>query len=245
MKRLATLGVLLAVFAAVGGLSATIGYQLGWMSVRTSLLTVLMYSAYVGGAAALVSLVALIGLLMSRARTTGALVMALAGFCVGATVIGIPGRMRYESLQNGYPSIHDITTDIEDPPAFVDVVPLRANAPNKPEYAGPKAAEAQRRAYPDLQPVVLNLPGDQAFDRALAAVNTMGWDLVAANKDDLRIEATDTTFWFRFKDDVVVRVRDRRVDIRSKSRLGRGDLGANARRIRAFAAALRRRVGSS
>ncbi len=238
MKRLATLGFGLAVLAAVGALSAAFGYQLGWMSIRMSLLTVLTYAAYAGAAAAAISLVALIGLLASRARTRGAVVMAALGLLVGGAVIGIPGRMRYESRRNGYPPIHDISTDTADPPLFVDVLPLRVSAPNKVEYGGPKIAAQQIRAYPDLQPVMLNVPPDQAFDRALAAVEVMGWDLVAADRDDLRIEATDTTFWFRFKDDVVIRLKasddGTRIDVRSLSRVGGGDVGTNAKRIRAY-----------
>jgi len=84
----------------------------------------------------------------------------------------------------------------------------------------------------------LNRPPDRAFDLALAALHEMGWDLVAADATAGRIEATDTTFWFGFKDDVVIRVRPAdggsRVDVRSLSRVGVGDVGTNAKRIRAY-----------
>lgn len=238
MKRLAALGFILAVLAAIGALAAAFGYQLGWMSIRMSLLTVLMYAAYAGAAAAAISLIALVGLLASRARTRGVLAMAVLGLVIGGAVFGIPGSMRWESQRNSYPPIHDISTDTDDPPLFVDVLPLRASAPNTVEYGGPKISAQQKRAYPDLQPVTLSVPPDEAFDRALAAVEEMGWDLVAADRDDLRIEATDTTFWFRFKDDVVIRLRPAdsgtRVDVRSLSRVGGGDVGTNAKRIRAY-----------
>lgn len=238
MKQLARVGLILAVVAAAAGLTAAFGYQAGLMSIRMSLLTVLRYAAYGGGAAAVVSLIALIGLLANRNRPSGAVTLALAGLVIGSVVIGVPGLQRYESQRNGYPSIHDITTDVDDPPVFVDVLPLRATAPNKVEYGGPKIAALQQRAFPDLKPITLNVPPDQAFDRALAAVKAMGWDLVAANREARRIEATDTTFWFRFKDDVVIRLRPAdggtRVDIRSLSRVGGGDVGTNAKRIRAY-----------
>jgi uncharacterized protein (DUF1499 family) len=81
------------------------------------------------------------------------------------------------------------------------------------------------------------------FERALAAVEALDWELVAAVPAEGRIEATDTTFWFRFKDDVVIRIRPAGasgavIDARSLSRVGGGDAGTNARRLRAFFAAL-------
>ena len=238
MKLLARLGLILAVIAAIAGLTAAFGYQTGLMYIRMSLLTVLAYAAYAGGAAAVISLIALIGLLASRNRPSGAVTLALAGLVLGTTVIAIPGLKRYESRSLGYPSIHDITTDVDDPPTYVDVLPLRAKATNKVEYEGARIAALQQRAFPDLKPVILNVPPDEAFDRALAAVKDMGWELVSAKKEERRIEATDTTFWFRFKDDVVIRLRPAdggtRVDVRSLSRVGGGDLGTNAKRIRAY-----------
>ena len=103
-------------------------------------------------------------------------------------------------------------------------------------------ASQQREAYPDLQPVTVEMPPAQAFERALATVQDMGWELVATEADAGRIEATDTTFWFGFKDDVVIRVKPAgggsRIDIRSLSRVGGGDVGTNAKRIRDYVAAL-------
>jgi uncharacterized protein (DUF1499 family) len=120
----------------------------------------------------------------------------------------------------------------------VAVLPLRASAPNPTTYGGTKIAGLQRRAYPDLGPAILNTPPPHAFEQALATVRAMGWDLVAADQKAGRIEATDTTFWFGFKDDVVIRVRPSeggsRIDVRSLSRVGGGDVGTNANRIRAY-----------
>ena len=150
-------------------------------------------------------------------------------------MIAIPGRFRIGAPA---PPIHDITTDTQDPPEYVAVLPLRANAPNTTEYGGERVAAQQRETYPDLQPLILDVPPSHAFDRALSTVREMGWDLVAADATTGRIEATDTTFWYGFNDDVVVRVRPAdsgsRVDVRSLSRVGGGDAGTNARRIRAF-----------
>jgi uncharacterized protein (DUF1499 family) len=99
-------------------------------------------------------------------------------------------------------------------------------------------ARLTRDAYPDLVPRMLDVPPAAAFERALAAVSELGWALVAQDPSALRIEATDTTFWFRFKDDIVIRIRPAQngsiVDARSVSRVGGGDAGTNARRLRAF-----------
>jgi uncharacterized protein (DUF1499 family) len=111
-----------------------------------------------------------------------------------------------------------------------------------PEYDGPHAAAGQRRAYPYIQPLVLDGAFAQVFDAARAAARGMGWEVVAHDRGAGRIEAIATTRLMRFKDDVAVRLREdgarTRVDVRSKSRLGRGDLGTNARRIRRYLAAL-------
>lgn len=142
---------------------------------------------------------------------------------------------------SGAPPIHDITTDTDDPPAFVAAVAL--NTPGRTDYEGPALAGRQRAAYPDLLPAELSVAPDDAFRHALAVVRQMGWELLATDPDTLRIEATDRSFWFGFEDDVVIRVTaagetGSRVDVRSLSRVGVGDLGVNAGRVRAFVAAL-------
>ncbi|WP_222708393.1 DUF1499 domain-containing protein [Alkalisalibacterium limincola] len=110
----------------------------------------------------------------------------------------------------------------------VALLPARLEAPNGAEYAGEDIARQQREAYPDVQPMRLDAPPPHAFERALAAARSMGWDIADANAADGRIEATDTTFWYGFKDDVVVRVRadgaGSRIDVRSMSRLGGSDV---------------------
>jgi len=122
------------------------------------------------------------------------------------------------------------------------VLPLREDAPNSAEYAGDSIAVLQRAAYPDVQPVQLTEAPGVAYTRALRAAESMGWTIVAADSLEGRIEATATTTWFGFKDDVVIRLRAEgagtRLDVRSVSRVGRSDVGANAARIRAYVKAL-------
>ena len=142
------------------------------------------------------------------------------------------------------PYIHDVTTDTERPPEFAALRAVRERSPNGAAYGGPEVAAQQKQGYPDIVPVLLPMPPDRALARAEAAARALGWEIVATAPAEGRIEATATTRWFGFKDDIVVRVTPApggsQVDIRSVSRVGRSDLGANARRIRAFLAALRR-----
>ena len=138
------------------------------------------------------------------------------------------------------PPIHDITTDTEEPPRFVEIVALRADAPNSSAYEGEKVAAMQRKAYPDLEPIILDLAPREAFERALAVGKSQGWGIVATSPGEGRIEATDETLFFGFKDDVVVRIRAALpADVRKQVR------GANARRIRRFIGELQRDSGNS
>ena len=136
------------------------------------------------------------------------------------------------------PPIHDVSTDTEHPPTFVAIVPLRAAALNPIEYGGPEIAAKQHKGYADIVPLRLSVPPARAFDRAFSAAQSLGWELVSSDPVAGRIEATDTTFWFGFKDDVVIRVTPvptgSQVDVRSLSRVGGGDIGANATRIRRY-----------
>jgi uncharacterized protein (DUF1499 family) len=130
------------------------------------------------------------------------------------------------------PVINDITTDTNDPPTFA--------GRDLPYPAG--FAEQQRAGYPDLGPIRLGVPPAAAFPRAVEAAQLLGWKLEVQDAAAGRIEARDVTRIFRFVDDIAVRIRadgsGSRIDVRSKSRDGRGDLGANAARIEAFREAI-------
>jgi uncharacterized protein (DUF1499 family) len=166
----------------------------------------------------------------------------LTGVIIAAIVGGLGFLVPYSYIRSaqGLPPIHDITTDTENPPLFVAVLPLRAGARNPPEYLGEQVATRQREGYPDLKPVSLAQPPAAVHEKALAAVKSLGWELVASEPSEGRIEATETTFWYGFKDDVVIRLQPQGdgtlMDVRSKSRVGGGDVGANAARIRKFIA---------
>ncbi|MBA3521007.1 MAG: DUF1499 domain-containing protein, partial [Gemmatimonadales bacterium] len=220
---------LLSVLAAGLVLLSGPGTRLGLWEFSTGFV-LLRWGAYLGLAAAGLGLISLLwrGREERRWLPLFALVLGLASALV---------PWRWMQQARGVPPIHDITTDTERPPEFVAVLPLRADAPNPATYGGPEVALAQRRGYPDLGPLMLDATPAAAFSLALEAAREMDWELVAADSGSGRIEATATTPWFGFKDDVVVRVSSAgsgsRIDVRSVSRVGGSDVGANAERIRA------------
>jgi uncharacterized protein (DUF1499 family) len=234
MHPVALVGLLLGLLAMLMLFVTGPGARFGWWHFRTSF-ALMQYAAYAGAAAALVSL---LGLALSRGRGRA---VAAVGLVLGALAFFLPWNWRRDAGQ--YPPIHDITTDVANPPVFVAVAPLRKDAPNPVEYQGDSVAVAQQKAYPDLRPLMMAMPVDSAFSLALRTARDMGWELVDQSRRDGRIEATATTPWMGFKDDVVIRVSSAsgisRVDVRSKSRVGRGDVGANAKRIRAYLERLR------
>lgn len=115
---------------------------------------------------------------------------------------------------------------------------MRRDALNPSDYGGREIAAQQRAGYPDIGPLALTVSPDKVFQRAVSAAVNMGWQIIDANQAEGRIEATDTTYWFGFKDDIVVRIISEgagsRIDIRSVSRVGISDVGTNARRIQKF-----------
>jgi uncharacterized protein (DUF1499 family) len=230
-------GLTLVIALAAAALlpAAGAGVRLGLWSWQSGFY--LLRMAFFAGLA--LAALALIQLLVPKWRAGRAAMPAVA-LVIGLATAYVP----WHALQSAraYPPIHDLSTDTRNPPAFVAVLALRAGAPNPPEYAGERAAQAQRLAYPDLQPLGLAMAPEAAFIRALETAQAMGWQIVAQDPAEGRIEATATTFWFGFKDDVVIRIAPThagsRVDVRSKSRVGRGDAGANAKRIRTFLRAM-------
>ena len=184
------------------------------------------------GIATLILLVLQI-LFKRKTVTLGSTIMAL---LLSTIAIAIPLSMLNKG--RSVPPIHDISTDLVNPPEFVAIAPLRADAPNPVEYAGVEVATQQRAAYPELQ--TLNYPQSKSelVEATKQAIDHLGWQLVNIDADQGIVEATDRTMWFGFKDDVIVRITDngskRLVDIRSKSRVGGSDLGKNAERIHGF-----------
>jgi hypothetical protein len=231
--RVAGVGFMIAVAAAVAAMLAGLGTRWGWWDFRTGF-AVLRWAVY--GAIAAAAL-ALLGLALALKGSRRSVVLALLGLAIGLVTAYVPWQWRRTAER--VPPIHDITTDLESPPPFEAILPLRADAPNPAVYGGDSIAAQQREGYPELGPLVLEAPSPEVFRLALDTARDMGWEVVDSDPDEGRIEATDTTFWFGFKDDIVVRVGEAaeggtRVDVRSVSRVGRSDVGTNAARIGEF-----------
>jgi hypothetical protein len=187
-------------------------------------LSLFRWSAYVAIAAALLAVVVLAA---PGTRRVG-IASPLLALILGVAVFYVP--FQFQRQARAVPPINDISTDTANPPQYMTTP--------RP-YPGPEFARQQRAAYPDLASVVLPLARERAFAKALAAAEAMGWEVVGRDGAAGRIEAVDTTKWFGFKDDIAIRVSAEggdasRIDVRSKSRVGRSDLGTNARRIRAY-----------
>ncbi|TCO76149.1 DUF1499 domain-containing protein [Chromatocurvus halotolerans] len=167
------------------------------------------------------------------------------GAVLGFGAATLPGALLLALVLTGsdVPPIHDITTDVTDPPRFSEaVVEARGERSNALDIDS-DVIEQQMAAYPDLDTLVSETSIRETFERSEQIARELGWEIVNADLNRGRIEAVDTTTIMGFKDDVVIRVRSNAdgtmVDLRSVSRVGVSDLGANADRIRAFRDAFR------
>jgi uncharacterized protein (DUF1499 family) len=239
--RLVAAGFALAVVSAGAALFSGIGYQMGLWHFRTGF--AIIRWAFFGGLAGVA--LSLVGVFMPSRRSATALAMALIGIVIGGATAYVPWswKQTVESL----PFIHDITTDLENPPAFVAVARVRAEGDHPVAYDGPEVAEQQRKAYPDLASFVTGADAGKVFEQAKTVIAVMGMELVDESAAEGRIEATQTSLLYGFKDDMVVRISTNSdgtvVDVRSKSRVGRSDIGQNAKRIRTFLARLKAALG--
>lgn len=241
-RPLAILSLLLGLIAAGMVVLAGPGTRMGWWTFITGLRTLFKWGAYLGLAAIVLAIVAMLVARRRAGRAT--LAMGIAAVLLGLVAFGIPWGFRHKA--QGVPPIHDITTDWTNPPELVQSRALRDTSGehlNTAVYEGDSIAAQQRKAYPDIRPVMLAMPPDQAYAAVLKTAQEMGWRDIDTNRDARTVEAVAVTGWFGFKDDVVIRVTPAsgisRVDIRSVSRVGRSDVGANAARIRKFVARLK------
>ena len=219
-----------------------LGYKFSVVPLEPSLISLLI--AFAGGA--LVFLIGLVYLFIAIQSGLGVnRNFVIVSMILGLLPVGIMGPQMAAAID--VPPIHDITTDTANPPRFVAIVPLRQNAPNGYEYGVSEAWPAEKlgattiEAYPGLKPIKSDLSVANAVDRTEATLQSMGLQIVAVDKGAGLVEATATTFWFGFKDDIVVRVvgdgEGSTIDLRSMSRVGQSDVGANASRIIDFSIA--------
>ena len=232
----ALLGLVTAMTAMTMAGMAVLGYRGGEIHFVIALKD-FEWAAYI---AVVAIVLCLAGLWLSRpSGTRRGLLSGLLGL-----VLSLPLAVyiaNFEYAARAYPPINDITTDMEEPPSFWEV-------PNPVAYPGAEVAELQRQGYPDLKPLELAMDPAQVFKLALILARDMGWKIVSEDADELQIEAVATSFLFGFEDYVAVRLQDAnghtRVDVRSRSRLGQIDRGANAKRISAYLRTMEQRASA-
>lgn len=229
-QALAGGGILFAFAGALGLVLSAAGYRLNWWQVAAALQIAewSVYTSIIGFVLAVATI-----LWAWRKPSSGMLVIALAAITLSAPVALSTGQWLYAA--NYYPAINDVSTDTENPPVFWDM-------PTPTDYPAANRS-LQRTAYPDLVSTVLDLPSARAFDLALQVAAKNGWEIVGKDKNEGRIEAVEHSFLFGFPDEIAIRITSAesrsRIDVRSRSRIGRIDRGVNARRIKSFIAAMK------
>lgn len=195
----------------------------------------------IGGLIAVIGILVALAAVVANLRTkAGLMASALIGLLLSAGQVGV--SMSQASSGKGAPAIHDITTDLTNPPAFSKLA-LRADNPAGVDTVG-KWRELHSAAYGDLKPVVIGKPVAAVIADADRLAKERGWDVALADGNAGTFEATERVWWIGFEDDVIIRAvpsadgKGSTVDMRSVSRVGISDLGVNAKRVREFLTAL-------
>jgi len=226
--RATLIGSVLALLLLLVG---PIGTRLGIWGFQIGLLVLIPGGVLL---AAIGLLIGIISIFVSKKRGfTGDMPTLFTSIALCAVILVAMGMQLSKGM--AVPPIHNISTDVNDPPAFNAVVALRGEGTNPLAYDTVEIGPQQQTAYPDVTTLSVDTSEDATVDRVVAALEEMGLEIVAVDAASGVVEATATTFWFGFKDDMVVRVRESGsgsiVDVRSVSRVGVSDLGANAARI--------------
>lgn len=241
LKTSTRMMVLCAIIMLVILLTGPLGYKFGFVPLLPSLASLML--ALIGSV--LVLLTALIFVFIAvrndMVRNRNILLLAMVLSLVPMLIVG-PQIVKGRSV----PAIHDITTDTNNPPEFQAMVKHRVHAVNGLAYGteempAAELAALQLAAYPNVKHLESELSVADALARSESVLKGQGLKIVSTDLEAGLVEATATSFWFGFKDDVVVRVvavnLGSRIDIRSVSRVGQSDIGANAARIEIFLAA--------
>lgn len=263
--KLARASLIVSLLLPLYFMTAALGVKFGLWSWQTGLVKmIIQLGAPLIGLTLLLGLAATAATLLKKPRTGWR--MALAGLLVPVLTLVYAGQVQSRSA--AIPPIHDVATDIADPPVFSPAVmaarkavganpvsPMNAPMGSLPAYQGPGFAalsaktlgQVGHEAYPAVRPLALSAPPAKVAAAAEAEVKAKGWTLATSNPGGGVIEATAESFWFGFKDDVAIRIRPGAnggsvVDVRSTSRVGLSDIGANAARIEAFLAGLKARA---
>jgi len=230
---------------------AAIGHKLGLIGLKTSFglinLNLGPKLAMLGG---LVGLIALVLAMLVTPRK--GIAIAIVGLIVPGFIIGRLAGVK--AKVDNLPFIHDVTTDTQDVPMFTAAIMdqrAKVEGVNSADYAGKKDSRdkklvsvLQSQAFPEVRPLILEESPAVIFGKAETIAKQMGWNIATSDVEAGIIEATDTTFWYGFQDDVIIRIKPSEgggtvVDIRSLSRVGGSDLGKNAARVTDFLSRLK------
>lgn len=263
--KLARASLIVSLLLPLYFMVAALGVKFGLWSWQTGLMKmIIQLGAPLIGLTLLLGLVATAVTVFRKPRTGWQ--MALVGLLVPVLALAYVAQVQSRSAR--IPPIHDISTDIVDPPVFSPAVmaarqaaganPVNAmdtpmgslpayKAPSFAALAAKTLGQVGHEAYPAVRSLALPTSPDRVAAAAEAEAKAQGWTLTTSNPGGGIIEATAETFWFGFKDDVAIRVRPGAsggsvVDVRSTSRVGLSDIGANAARIEAFLASLKVRA---
>ncbi|MFT6489819.1 MAG: hypothetical protein ACJAXQ_000596 [Parvibaculaceae bacterium] len=226
------LGFRLALLSLVVAILAIMGHRLGVMDFQLA-----VYGMAAAGLTGLLSvLVTMVGIVKTTITKSPGLGFGL-GVMVMGLIVAVPVIAAIDAGRTS-PFIHDISTDVANPPEFVAIVEARGNGKFNSLERTSEVAQLQQAGYPELGGLYVDrLPG-QVFELALETAQAQGWTIVAVSPETGLIEASATTLVLGFTDDVVIRVTDvngkAMVDVRSASRVGMSDMGANAKRIKAY-----------
>jgi hypothetical protein len=231
-QYLILLALVLACAGLIGALASGLGVRGGLWDFRKGF-TILRWSVHAAGTASIVAALALLALKFAGDALWEP--RAVAALLLGLVVFAVPYFTVREFRK--IPTVADATTNVEDPPEFVALVSVRERTAQNPlAYRREEAAVPQAQYFPDLQTLESVKTPAEVVIAAKAAVEAMGLELVAADPAAGRLEATETSLWFGFKDDLILRARTRPdggtlIDIRSASRVGRLDGGVNGKRV--------------
>jgi hypothetical protein len=235
VSSLATWARRLAVFAAVAAVVSIVIVRFGFLEVRPALATFFGALA-LAGLSIVVGLAAFVAIWQNGSRGMSRILLAM---LIDVAILAYPAYLGWQYRK--LPPIHDITTDPIDPPRFDALSRLRASdGANPAVYAGLYSAELQRAAYPDVEPVDLDVPVQRAYEVTLQLVTKRKWLIIDERAPQPprrigRIEAVARTPIMGFREDVSIRITPdgdgSRVDIRSSSRYFESDLGSNASRV--------------
>lgn len=234
-STLATTVLILSILAALAAALFVLGAQMGLWEPIVGFRLSRSYNDLIGYGVCGLALICLLVLFIKGDRA-GMVKSGVAGV-IGLIILGPTIASSFQSPVK-YPPIHDITTDTSAPPEFLTLTDGRDGAANTLVYGGPEVAVQQKEAFPDIEPISSEMSSDDAYAEALRVGQEMGWEIISSDPASTRFEAMARTRFFGFVDDIVVAVSPEgsgsRVDLRSVSRVGRGDRGMNAMRVRDF-----------